>query len=301
RLRSAGAALAVAAVVAVPALISHGTHTAQSQPMVPAAPASAGKAVNLLLLGTDAARHADTIAVVHVPPGYARAYVITVERDTAVVLDSGQSTKADAAYLLGGVAATEQAIGEVVGVDSFNGSAVVTYAGLAKLVEAAGGVDMCVDARTISVHIGHTKDGSFATPYRFTAKGLVHVPGVIPEVYEVGCHHFAGWQAVDYVRQRMLIAGTPDGNAARDSHARDLIAALVRQLTGDPVRLAAVLQVASQVLTLDTGGLSLIGWVRLLHGITAVRGLEFDPAQAPALRKALATEDLDTYLAAHPG
>jgi LytR_cpsA_psr family len=47
-------------------------------------------------------------------------------------------------------------------------------------------------------------------------------------VYHVGCQHFVGWQALDYVRQRELI---PDGDYGRQRNQQQLIRALAAKVT----------------------------------------------------------------------
>lgn len=60
-------------------------------------------------------------------------------------------------------------------------------------VDAVGGVDLCVDEETTSVHICRDTDGRPAVPYRHAPdEHLVAVPGVRPQVYHVGCQSFTG-------------------------------------------------------------------------------------------------------------
>src|SRR5262249_18490346 len=59
---------------------------------------------------------------------------------------------------------------------SFDGGAIVNFAGFQSLVTALGGVDLCVDEKVVSIHTR--------------------------QVYQPGCQHMAAWQALDYVRQR---------------------------------------------------------------------------------------------------
>jgi anionic cell wall polymer biosynthesis LytR-Cps2A-Psr (LCP) family protein len=260
--------------------------------------------LNVLLLGTDA-RHpgdrarSDAIIVVHIPARGNRAYLISIPRDTTVPITGYGTQKVNAAYYYGGAALAGKTVGSIVGV-SFDATVSVTFDGLSQVVQAAGGVNLCVDRRTTSIHIGHRSDGSFAAPYHFTGNGVVRVQGVTPEVYDVGCHHFTGWQAVDYVRQRMLIAGSANGIVDRDEHVRDLLQALVKQVGTNPARLSAMLVVASKALALDTGRFSLTSWLAMLRGVADLLGVEYAPAYAAQLRKALATDTLDAYLSAHP-
>ncbi len=305
RLRSAGVALAVAAMVAVPSIavaVSRQKPLRVPAASSPAAVSPAATPLNILILGTDARSpgqraRSDAIIVVHIPATRDGAYVMTVPRDTAVTPPGYPTMNANAPYFVGGMPLAEKTIGGLLGV-TFDAAAVTTFDGLSQIVSVAGGVELCVDQRTISIHIGHTKDGRFATPYRMTGQGMQRVPGVTPEVYEVGCHHFAGWQAVDYVRQRMLVDGPGGAGAVRDKHIRDLLQALARQVLTNPVRAAAVLKVASQAVTVDTGGMQLLDWLRVLSPVSNhVQGLEYDPRLGTQIRQAFADDDLARYLA----
>ena len=48
---------------------------------------------------------------------------------------------------------------------SFDAGAIVDFEGFHDVVSALGGVRMCVDEKTTSIHIGHTKDGKTKVPF----------------------------------------------------------------------------------------------------------------------------------------
>jgi LCP family protein required for cell wall assembly len=297
-------------------------------------------ALNFLMLGIDSpgtgsadpAARSDTVLLVHVPASRDRAYLVSVPRDLMVSIPAdpasgyrGGDDKLGAAYAYGshngrgragGFQLTARTLSTLTGL-VLDGGAVVTYAGLRQVVSALGGVDMCVDERTISIHVGRTRDGRQAVPFRRDASGaLTPVAGVTPQVYQVGCQHLAPWQAVDYLRQRELIT---DGSAGRDRHARQFVAAVLKKLGSagtltDPVKLIALIQTAGRAITIDAGPTSLVGLVGALSGVREIVGTavptsyltgsggpyEQATAAASGLFNAVRQDDLDGWIAAHP-
>jgi LCP family protein required for cell wall assembly len=248
--------------------------------------------INVLLVGTDErpaenadGSRSDSIIIAHVAADHRRAYLVSIPRDTLVDIPPyakngyrGGRDKINAAYEAGyaggagrsgGFELLAETIKQLTGI-SFNGGAIVNFAGFQSLVAALGGVDLCVDEKTTSVHIGWTADGKETAPYRITGSGGVYpIRGVRPQVYQPGCQHMAAWQALDYVRQRELI---PDGDYGRQRHQQQFLQAIMKQATGagvmtNPVKLDNVLRSAGQALTFDRGGVALSDWIFTLKGI----------------------------------
>jgi anionic cell wall polymer biosynthesis LytR-Cps2A-Psr (LCP) family protein len=196
---------------------------------------------------------------VHIPAARDRIVLVSVLRDLRVPIPEHGQEKLNAAYAYGGFPLVSRTLTQLTGVH-FDGGAVVSFTGLQKVVDAAGGVNMYVDETTTSIHTGFTKDGR-RVPYQLVLPGADQVrpvPGVTPAVYHVGNQHLAGWQAVDYLRQRYLLANG-DGDAGRQRHVRQLVSALLHQLRTDgwltdPARLAKLLNAVGQATTVDTGG-----------------------------------------------
>jgi anionic cell wall polymer biosynthesis LytR-Cps2A-Psr (LCP) family protein len=160
---------------------------------------------------------------------------------------------------------------ELTGI-SFNAGAIIDFDGFRSVVDAMGGVDMCVDEKTTSVHIGWDAQGKETPPYDIVPPDYtpVRIYGVRPQVYEVGCQHMEGWSALDYVRQRELI---PDGDYGRERHQQQFLKAMAKKLTslgvlGNPLRLDSVLRSAAGTLTFDGGGYSVTDWLFNLKGIS---------------------------------
>ena len=271
------AAAVVAALVGVPSVavgLSHRNAPAVGDPLIgtPVASAPAHQVLSLLLVFIDAPRPGERV----VPDVMIEVAAGTADRSDVKVAFSANPVPADApipgsaltageTYRRGGLSGVERALKNATDHDPMqpiDGGAVVTYAGLVQAVQAIGGVDLHVDRRTTSVNIGHTKDGKFAVPYRQTAQGLVPVPGVTPEVYEVGDRHLAGWQAVDYVRQYQLIYGVHGAGNLRNAqavHISSLLQAIGAKAT-NPVMLDALTRIASQKVIFDPGRVPADRW-----------------------------------------
>ncbi|HEV7964238.1 MAG TPA: LCP family protein, partial [Actinoplanes sp.] len=257
--------------------------------------ASIDGAVNVLLVGLDERPgesadgiRSDSIIIVHLPARHDRAYLVSVPRDALATIPAyprtgypGGRDKVNAAFQYGfqngggrsgGFELLAMTVKQLTGI-SFNGAAIVNFAGFQALVEALGGVDLCVDERVVSVHIGTDANGRFHAPYEITDDGPVPVPGVRPQVYQPGCQHMTAWQALDYVRQRELI---PDGDYGRQRHQLQFLQAVLKRTTGsgvlsNPVRLDAVLRAAGPALTFDRGGVPVRSWLFTLKDVRANR------------------------------
>jgi len=121
--------------------------------------------------------------------------------------------------------------------------------------------------------VGFTKDGKETLPFTQDANLHLHqVPGVTPEVYNPGCQHLAAWQALDYARQRDLLANG-DGDYGRQRHQQQFLKAVFKQMLSsgtltNPAKLAKVLDTVGKAMTIDTGGISIEDWIYAMRGIT---------------------------------
>lgn len=224
---------------------------------------------NFLLLGTDRRPEsagdtvrADAILLLHVDADTRTVFQLSIPRDLLVDVPNFGTQQVGTAFVFGGYQLTSRIVSGLVGVP-IDGGAVVDFTGMQRVTEAVGGVDLCVDQQTVSVHLGLDPSTGRAVPLR---------SGMRPVVYEPGCRHFAGWQALDYVRQRQSLA---HGGDDRDAHVRQFLAALAQRLS-DPVRLARAMPVAGSALDLHLGDVSLPMLAGLLAG--------FDTAAVPGLK-----------------
>ncbi|MET7419582.1 LCP family protein [Dactylosporangium sp. NPDC005555] len=300
-------------------------------------PASDQPGRNILLVGIDArpgedqaGARADSIIVVHVSAGGDRAWLVSLPRDTRVEIPGHGTGKLNAAFAegsreggrAGGFALLATTVRRLTGL-AFDAGAIIDFAGLRRIVDAVGGVDLCVDTQTVSVHIGWDAAGRQTAPFRLIPPTFrpERIAGARPQVYEVGCRHFAGWEALDYVRQRELL---PDGDYGRQRHQQQLITALAHRVTSagvltSPLALNRTLTAVGESLTFDGNGRSVGDWLLLLRGlrpdaVTMLRtnGGKFNAANrngtayeqldpvSTALFEAARADRLDAFAEAHP-
>jgi LCP family protein required for cell wall assembly len=286
--------------------------------------------INMLLVGIDSRPdssepvRSDSIILVHVPAGHDRAYLMSVPRDLLVEIPASppgrpRATRekingafaygaADGGGDVGGFQLLSRAISNFTGV-RFDGAAIINFDGFKAVVKALGGVDMCVDHRVVSEHIGFDRNGQYLHPR----------DGGKPVVYEPGCRHFNDWQALDYVRQR---GGLPDGDYGRQRNQQRFLKAMLKQAASrgvitDPRKLDAVIRAAGKALTFDGGGVGPADWAWSLRSIgqnslimvktpgrgvgegAAYQGEELTPVGLD-LFAALRENRLDEFVLAHP-
>ncbi|MDT5035625.1 MAG: hypothetical protein QOE03_810 [Micromonosporaceae bacterium] len=292
--------------------------------------------LNYLLIGSDAraddpsaGARSDTIIILHIPANLGRAYMISIPRDLRVQIPpfpatgfGGSREKINGAFDYGkggsgGVQLLSATLSQLMGIH-FDGAAVIDFGGFEKVVEQLGGVDMCIDERTESHHVGHDKNGNFLAPW-YGPDGEYRNYASTPEVYEPGCRHLAPWQALDYSRQRKSI---PDGDYGRQRHQQQLLKAIFdearrQNLETKPKVLNSMIRAVGASLTIDTNGVPLIDLLYALRGVNpgdlvgvkvpsepqTIGGFAYVialDAEAPALYEAVRTDTLDTWTAGNP-
>jgi LCP family protein required for cell wall assembly len=244
--------------------------------------------IDLLLLGVDARKRwalddlrADTIIVLHIPAAHDRAYLVSVPRDTEVRVPAfgrsgypGGTAKATEAFFhgaqhgggwAGGAQLLAQTLKNATGV-SFDGAAIIDFGGFRSVVEALGGVRMCVDQRVRSRHMVYL-DGrpTWLADARRSGRPTR------PVWHEKGCREMAGWEALDYARQRY---GLTNGDYDRQRHQQQLIKAIVRKagtagVLTNPVKVNRLIKAAGKAFVLDTGGVPVADFVFTLKGVTS--------------------------------
>jgi LCP family protein required for cell wall assembly len=270
-------------------------------PGAPKQHVSINGAKNILLVGVDSRPgqnpndwvRADSIMIMHVPATHDRAYLVSIPRDTYLEVpayDNGKKTyrgghdKINSAFAIGGdglgglegrkkgFVLLQQTIKRNYNID-FQAGAIVDFEGFQDVVRVLGGVDMNVDEKTESVHIGYdAKTGKQKAPAWFDSNTRAHrIAGVNPKTYNVGYQHLAPWEALDYVRQREWIA---DGDYGRARHQQQFIKAvfkgiLSKNVLTDPGKLKAVLDVVGKAMTVDSGGIRLDDWIFAMRNISA--------------------------------
>lgn len=308
--------------------------------------ASIAGPINLLLVGIDErdddpanGARADSIMIMHIPASHDAAYIVSVPRDSYVQIPAfpksgyrGGEDKINAAFALGamnnggrngGFNLLALTLNKLTGL-KFNGFAIVNFDGFRALVAAMGGVDMCVDEKVTSIHVGFDKGGKYAPPFRIGSDlSLTPVPGIHPQVYLPGCQHLTGWQALDYVRQRDLLANG-DGDYGRQRHQQQFIKAVAKQaMTKDvitnPVKLDQVIRAAGKAFTFDSGGVAIEDWLFTLKSVDPgnlvmiktnagkynpkiINGIYFESLGSESLQlfQAFREDKVDTFIVAHP-
>jgi LCP family protein required for cell wall assembly len=292
--------------------------------------------IDLLLLGVDARRRwavddlrADTIIVLHIPASHDRAYLVSIPRDTEVRVPAfgksrypGGTAKATEAFLhgaqngggwAGGAQLLAQTLKNATGI-SFDGAAIIDFGGFRNVINALGGVRMCVDQRVRSRHMAYV-DGepTWLADARRSGRPMT------PVWHEKGCRQVAGWEALDYARQRY---GLTNGDYDRQRHQQQLIKAMVRKagstgVLANPLKVNALIKAAGKALVLDTGGAPVADFVFTLKGVTANdmmllrtnngtfagngRGRETLTPLSRAMFAALRQDRLAEFVADHPG
>ncbi len=295
-------------------------------------------AKNILLVGIDPRVdaqpgddliRADSIIVLHINAAHDAAYLVSIPRDTKVAIPAkkGAGTKHGAstnkintafAYgadgltgadaMAGGLNLLAETIRSVYQID-FDAAAIVNFAGFQQVVNYIGGVDLYVDEDTTSIHVGYNSKGETVTPAMRQSADLTRVypiPGVTPKKYLKGMHHFSGWEALDYCRQRHVLANG-DGDYGRQRHQQQFLKAVFKKIVtsyvGSPTKLAGVVQKVGETMTVSNGGISLTDWVFAMKGIgqdglitMKTNAGKFDPVQGTGYEQ-LSTESLDMLAA----
>jgi len=282
--------------------------------------------LNFLLIGSDlrvddpeGGQRSDSIIVAHVPVTMDRVYLLSIPRDLRVEIPPFEKTgfrggrdKINSAFDYGGggaggVQLLSATLTNLMGI-RFDGAAIVDFTGFKDVVRVLGGVDMCIDHRVVSEHMGFDENGKFRAPH----------DGGRAVVYEAGCHHFDDWEALDLVRQRYSL---PDGDYGRQRNQQRFLRALLSQaqrkgVLQNPLQMDRMIRAVAGTLTVDTNGASIADLVFSLRDIRpdAVVGLQVpsEPAwiggtsyilafqEAEGLYKALVDDTLEDWAVANP-
>lgn len=247
--------------------------------------------LDILLVGIDPRAsqpawvpNADAVMILHVNSSLTRGYLFSLPRDLLVDVPAfepsgfgGDRTKLTHAMSYGsrgqelpdrgqGFALLAETVQQYTGIERFDAGAVLNFTGFTELVDALGGIDdFYVDQRVVSLH--REPDGT----HRELQPGGGGYLGP-QKVYEVGEQDLAGWEALDYARQRYI----EGADYARQRHQRQLVQAVVRELFAqdlvtDPVGVDRVLQALGDALVFDGRGQRVIDFAFALRRIGANR------------------------------
>jgi len=243
---------------------------------LPQADLSAGRAVTFVMVGSDTragenatiggevdGMRADTTIVVHLAADRSRVDAVSIprdseasipachlDRDPAGRMSRPRTDKFNAAFSIGGstgdvglaAACTMSTIAATTGI-AVTEFALVDFAGFEGMVQAIGGIRVCVP--TALKDYKHNTDLDLAA----------------------GWHDLDGPQALDYVRAR-YVTGSDGSDVQRIARQQDFIAAVLRKaLSADvltsPVSLARFLDAGTRSLTMSDGlaaGLPGLAW-----------------------------------------
>ncbi|MEB3370901.1 LCP family protein [Saccharopolyspora mangrovi] len=150
-----------------------------------------------LSAGDAGGRRTDSMMLVHIPSGGGQPALISLPRDSYVSIPGHGKTKLNSAFSFGGPKLLAQTVEQNTGVH-IDHYAEIGFGGFADLVDAVGGVDICLDK---------PMDDNMAN---------VHLPQ--------GCQELDGPQALGFVRARYSLDG---GDLERAENQRKLLGALV--------------------------------------------------------------------------
>jgi LCP family protein required for cell wall assembly len=227
-----------------------------------------GRGTNWLLVGSDSREgltvqeqkdlatggdigsgRSDTILLVHMPRlgSSARATVVSIPRDSYVPIPGHGNDKINTAFAMGGAPLLTQTVEQATGL-RLDHYAEIGFGGFAGLVDALGGVTLCLPKPISDPLAG------------------IDLPA--------GCQKLDGRNALGYVRTR----DTPRADLDRMGNQRQFMSALPRRAASpavwlNPWRWYAVPHAAVDALTVDQGDhvwdLARLGWA--LHGaVTAI-------------------------------
>jgi len=202
--------------------------------------------LNILVMGEDLNRAgvdqetgggSDTTILLHLSADRKRAYGISIPRDSMVdrpACDHGAIPAQDyaqwnAAYSIGGAACTIQQFEQLTGV-RIDHYLVVDFAGFQDMVDAVGGVEVCLPEEVNDQEHG------------------IHL--------EAGTRTIEGREALAYVRQRYVLGNKSD--LARIQRQQAFIASMAHKVLSadtlaNPIKLAKFLDAATKSLTVDPG------------------------------------------------
>src|SRR5262245_47677146 len=257
------------------------THNIQTTSGVLADEAVAGQpsgrlpkgAMNLLLLGLDTRQswesqgkdsRSDTIIILHIAATHDQAYMISIPRDLIAHIPAdptigfkGATTKINAAYAYGsmngrgwtgGAKLATKAVHELTGI-TFDGVVVIDFDGFKGILQALGGVSMCVDKDMWSSHYIVDKNGRV----QYAVGADPTSPPKNALWFRKGCRQMAPWEALEYSRLRHSTNGDYD----RQRHQQQLLRAMAKNATSagiltSPAKLSDILAAAGGSLKMDT-------------------------------------------------
>jgi LCP family protein required for cell wall assembly len=246
-------------------------------------------AMNLLMLGLDTRQgweekgetsRSDTMLILHITASHDQAYMISIPRDTIAHIPAdksmgfgGATDKINSAYAYGsmngrgwagGAKLATKAVKELTGIN-FDGVVIIDFDGFKGILEALGGVYMCVDKDVWSSHYiivnGKVEYAHGADPTSPPKNALW---------FKKGCRNMQPWEALEFSR----IRHSSNGDYDRQRHQQQLLRAMAKKATSNgiitnPSKVADVLAAAGSSLKMDTHGVKVTDFLFGLKGLAA--------------------------------
>ncbi|MEU4364784.1 LCP family protein [Promicromonospora sp. NPDC023987] len=245
---------------------------------------NAGAPLNIVIMGSDSrggdngdlagggemGARSDTTVVMHISGDRSRLEMISIPRDSTVDVPSCTTTdgtttpelydtKFNAAFSLGvqyggdvasGALCTVKAVEKLTGV-FMDGFVVVDFAGFSSMIDAVGGIEVCVEEPIYSEKANHLE-------------------------LEAGTHTLRGVKALDYARARTG-AGLGDGSdLGRIGRQQEVMASLARkvlsqEVLANPAKTLKFLDAVTDSLTMNKELTSIDGLAGLAYSLRGVR------------------------------
>lgn len=190
----------------------------------------------------------DTIMIAHIPDNSTKPTLLSLPRDSQVKIPGHGTNKINAAFSFGGAPLLVETVEEATGLH-MDHYAEIGFGGFANIVDAIGGVHMCLDEAMNDTETGVQ--------------------------LKAGCQELDGAQSLGFVRMRHS-AATPRSDLDRVANQRKFIGALVSQIASpgtllNPFDFFPLLSSAPDALTMDTGDHvnNLVGLAMALRGISS--------------------------------
>ena len=181
-----------------------------------------------LHVGSAYGLNSDTLMLVHIPANHSGIDVVSIPRDSWVDIPGHGMNKINAAIGFGGPALMVQTIEQVTGL-TINDYVEVDFTGFVKVIDALGGVDICVP---------------YAVDDPYSGLDI-----------SAGMHHVDGITALEFARDRHSF---PLSDLTRISDQQQLLSTLFAQATqagvlANPVEFQRVVSGVASAVTVDKG------------------------------------------------
>ncbi|MEP7023728.1 MAG: LCP family protein [Actinomycetota bacterium] len=179
-----------------------------------------------LHVGSTATSNSDTLMIIHVPADHSSVTVVSLPRDSWVDIPGHGMSKINAAFGLGGPKLMVQTVEHITGL-TINDYAEVDFLGFVKVIDALGGVDICLPTAVNDAYSGLD--------------------------LSAGKHHVGGITALEFARDRHSFALS---DIARIGDQQQLLSSMLHEVISsgtlaNPVRLSSFLDAALAAIRVD--------------------------------------------------